>query len=221
MPRALRSSNRVLHKPLPVAGSIAVLRARYPAETLAQTLKRLELTGVQDTDPGSHLTLPRLNLLAATNQGTAVSLSGNGPSTAVSGGTSSYTITVTNSGPLAATNIQLSDSLPSIASYVSASSGCALVNQRVACAIASLAAGASITITITVRWTGSGSVYDNATVSADQVNSAPSYGQMIAFGQPVDNTVDAPLPLWAYVVLAAVLLVMATSGGMARPAARR
>jgi hypothetical protein len=44
--------------------------------------------------------------LAAVNQGTAIALSGSGPTQAVSGGTASYSITVTDSGPLAATNAE-------------------------------------------------------------------------------------------------------------------
>jgi uncharacterized repeat protein (TIGR01451 family) len=194
-----------------VAGSVTVLRARYPAESLSETLQRLQITGVQDTDSGNSLTLPRLNLLAATNQGTAISLSGSGPTTAVSGGTSTYTITVTNSGPLAATNVRLADTLPSVALYVSSSNGCALAGQNVNCAIASLASGASVTITITVTWTASGSVYDSATVVADQVDSAPSSQQTVAFGTPNSTgSVDAPLPPWAYVLLGTGLFVLVT-----------
>lgn len=193
-----------------VAGSIAVLRARYPAESLAQTLRRLQLTGVQDTDSGNSLTRPRLNLLAAANQGTALSLSGNGPTTAVAAATSTYSITVTNSGPLTATDINLTDVLPAVASFVSASSGCTRANQNVSCSIASLAAGSAVTITITVKWITSGPVYDSATVAADQLNSAPQSSQMVAFGTPPPgNTVDAPLPMWAYWLLGACLLVAA------------
>ena len=191
-----------------VAGSIAVLRARYPAESLGQTLQRLQLTGIQDTDAGNNLTLPRLNLLAATNQGTALSLSGSGPTTAVAGSNSTYSITVTNSGPLAATDIKLDDALPSGASYVSGSAGCTLVNQIVVCSIANLAAGASVTITFNVQWNASGAVYDAATVTADQLNSAPLSSQVVAFGQPPPpaGTADAPLPAWAYLMLGAGLV---------------
>jgi hypothetical protein len=68
-----------------------------------------------------------------------------------------------------------------------------------------------VTVTITVKWTGSGSVYDSATVLADQVNSAPSSQQMVAFGSPNPNgSVDAPLPAWAYALLGISLFAIVT-----------
>ena len=69
-----------------------VLRARYPAEAVSETLQRLQLSDVRDTDSANGLTTPRLDLLAAVNQGTAVSLSGSGPTQAVSGNSATYTI---------------------------------------------------------------------------------------------------------------------------------
>ena len=199
-----------------VSGSIAVLRARYPAESLDQTVQRLQISGIHDTDAVSGLTLPRLNLLAATNQGTAISVAGSGPATAVSGATSTYTITVTNSGPLAATNVRLTDNLPGLASYVSGSAGCSLSGTNVNCTIGSIGAGASVTITITVKWTGSGSVYDTATVVADQTDSAPSSQQIVAFGSPPSTGGDVPLPGWAYALLGIGLFTL-----IARPERRR
>ena len=48
-----------------VAGAVAVLRARYPAEPLSATLQRLQLSDIRDTDAANGLTTPRLDLLAA------------------------------------------------------------------------------------------------------------------------------------------------------------
>jgi uncharacterized repeat protein (TIGR01451 family) len=184
-----------------VSGSVAVLRARYPREPLSQTIQRLQITGVQDKDPGNNLTLPRLDLLAATNKGTAVSLSGSGPTSATSGATSTYTLTATNSGPLLATNVIVTDTLPSGAVFVSASSGCTFASGTVTCTTASLGVGASATFTITVRWNFSGPVYNTASVTADQINSAAPAQQTVAFGTPPDTSAEAPVPAWAYVLL--------------------
>lgn len=192
-----------------VSGSIAVLRALYPAESPGEAVQRLQLTGVLDTDPGNGLAFPRINLLAAANQGTSVSLSGSGPTKAVANQPGTYSITVTNSGPLAATSVRLVDTLPSIASYVSASSGCSLSGAIVTCAIGTLASGASVTITIAVNWTSSGSVYDSAAVTLDQTNTATKSQQSVAFG-----TADVPLPLWAYALLGiGLFLIVARTEG--------
>ena len=200
-----------------VSGSVAVLRARYPAESLDQTIQRLKTSTVHDRDPANGLTLPRLDLFAATNQGTALSLSGNGPTTAVSAGTATYTITVTNNGPLTATDIHLTDALPGLASYVSGSTGCTFNGSDVNCVIASLAAGANTTFTITVKWNGNGSVYNIASVTADQINSAPVSQQILAIGTPPATTGgDVPLPWWAYATLGGGLL-----GLLAWPPQRR
>ena len=191
-----------------IAGAVAVLRARYPAEAPSETLQRLQMTGVPDTDSRNGLTIPRLNLLAATNEGTAVSIAGAGPTTAILGTTASYTFTVTNKGPLTATNIRVSDTLPATASYVSGSSGCTLSGGHVNCTIASLPASASTTITITVSWTGSGPVTNSATLSVDQVNIAPSSAQSVTLAGAAIPTGDTPLPAWAYAVLGVGLVVL-------------
>ncbi len=192
-----------------VSGAIAVLRARYAAESLAETLQRLQLSDIRDTDSANGITTPRLNLLAAVNQGTAVSLSGSGPTQAVSGNTASYSITVTDSGPLTATNVVLTDTLPAGATFVSASSGCTLVSGSVRCVLGTLANGAHATISINVRWTVSGAVYDSASVSADQLNSAPAVQQTLAFGIAPENDSDGPIPPWAYGLLALSMALIA------------
>jgi uncharacterized repeat protein (TIGR01451 family) len=185
-----------------ISGAVAVLRASYPAEALSETLQRLQLSGIRDTDSANGLTTPRLDLLAAVKQGTALALSGTGPTQAVSGGSGTYSITVTNNGPLTATNVVMTDTLPAGATFVSASSGCTLVSATVRCVLGTLANGAHPTITINVKWTVSGAVYDSASVSSDQINSAPAAQQTLAFGVPPTYSSDGPVPPWAYVLLA-------------------
>ena len=48
-----------------VAGAVAVLRAAFPAETLAKTQTRMTSSGVMITDSRNGITKPRLDLLAA------------------------------------------------------------------------------------------------------------------------------------------------------------
>jgi uncharacterized repeat protein (TIGR01451 family) len=189
-----------------ISGSVAVLRARYPAEPFSETVQRLTDTGVQDTDNGNNLTRSRVNLLAAVNEATAVTLTGSGPTNALAGSNASYTLTASNGGPLLATNVQVIDSLPGSASFVSASAGCSYATGQVTCTTASLGAGGNLSFTITVHWNSSGPVYDTAVVRLDQNDSASSAQQQVTFGTPPsDLSGDGPLPLWAYALLGLVL----------------
>jgi len=194
-----------------ISGAVAVLRARYPAESLAETLQRMTISGVQDTDAANSVTTSRLDLLAAVNQGTALSLSGSGPQNAVAGTQSTYTLEVTDGGPLAATDVKVVDALPSGATFVSASAGCSYAAGVVTCIASSLGANSSATFNIVVRWSFSGPVYDSASVSADQSNTV-SGGGSVSFGSaPAAGDGDAPLPLWAYTLLGLGLFGLATS----------
>jgi uncharacterized repeat protein (TIGR01451 family) len=185
-----------------VSGAIAVLRARYPAESLSETLQRLQLSDVRDTDAASGVTTPRLDLLAAVNQGTALALSGTGPTQATSGSTGTYTIKVSNGGPLAATAVIVSDALPGGATLVSTPAGCTLTSGTLSCAVGTLASGASSSVTINVKWTVTGPVYDTASVSSDQLNTALTTQQTLAFGTAPFNATDGPVPPWTYALLA-------------------
>ncbi len=188
-----------------ISGAVAVLRARYPAEALSETLQRLQLSDIRDTDSANGITTPRLDLLAAVNQGTGISLSGSGPTQALSGNSATYTIKVTDSGPLAATNVVVTDTLPAGATLVSSSSGCTLLGSSLSCKVGTLPAGGNATVTINVKWTMSGPVYDSASVSSDQVNTAAAAQQTLAFGAPPEGGSDGPLPPWAYALLAILI----------------
>lgn len=188
-----------------ISGAVAVLRARYPAESLGETLQRLQLSDIRDTDSANGRVTPRLDLLNAVNQGTALSLSGSGPTQAVSGGTATYSITVTDGGPLAATDVVLTDTLPAGATLVSSSSGCTLQGATVTCVLGSLAAGGHATVTLNVKWNTSGAVYDTASLSSDQINTAAPAQQSLAIGVPPENVSDGPIPLWAYGLLVVLM----------------
>ena len=191
-----------------ISGAVAVLRARYPSEPLSQTVERMKITGVADTDPANSTTRPRLNLLASVQQGTAVSLTGSGPSSATAGVNAAYTLTARNTGPLIGTNVIVTNAVPAGATFVSASAGCTLASGVVTCSATSLASGAQVSFTITFKWQVTGPVYDTASVAAAQINTAPPGQQQISFGLPADAMADAPLPAWAYVLLALALFAI-------------
>ena len=84
-----------------------------------------------------------------------------------------YTITVTNNGPNAATNVTVTDDLPGSLSARSsaASQGSCSGTTVVTCAIGNLANGASATVTIVVRPSSAGTISNTATVSATEADN--------------------------------------------------
>jgi uncharacterized repeat protein (TIGR01451 family) len=200
-----------------VTGAIAALRARYPAETTATTLQRLQSAGVSIADPANGLGIPRLDLSASARLGAALSITGSGPATAVSGNTSGYTLTVRNAGPLIATHVVVSFPLPAGASLASGSSAaCALSGSTVLCTRATLNVGSSVNFTVRITWHFTGGVYIATTVAADQIDSAPIGQQSVAFGTApaaAQTDGDAPLPTWTWALLGGFLMLLLARRG--------
>jgi uncharacterized repeat protein (TIGR01451 family) len=192
-----------------VSGAVAVLRALYPAEALSQTLLRLQSSDVHDTDSANGVSTPRLDLLAAVRLGTAIALTGSGPTQAVTGNSAAYTLVVTDNGPLTATGVVVTDTLPAAASFVSASPGCTFAASTVRCVVGTLASGAHATITINIKWNATGPAYTFASVGSDQINSAPAAQQILALGTPPGISSDGPLPPWSYGLLTLSLVMIA------------
>lgn len=186
-----------------VSGAVAVLRASYPSESLTATLQRLQTAGLAVTDPATGRSVPRVDLLGAVQLGTALSLAGSGASTAVAGTDSSYTLTATNNGPLMGEHVTVHFQIPAGASLVAVPSGCTATGSALACSTSSLGVGANYSVTFKLHWNTSGAIYAVASVSADEINSAPPGQQLLAFGSaPAPADADAPLPLWTWVALA-------------------
>jgi uncharacterized repeat protein (TIGR01451 family) len=87
------------------------------------------------------------------------------------GQTLTYTITVTNEGPLAATGVTLTDTLPKNAGFGSAATtqgSCTVkpAKRLVTCNLGGVAAGATVTVTISVRPTSKGTISNTAQVAA-------------------------------------------------------
>ncbi|WP_457028164.1 isopeptide-forming domain-containing fimbrial protein, partial [Kitasatospora sp. P5_F3] len=96
------------------------------------------------------------------------------------GETFDYTVTVTNNGPSDAKGLVVTDALPAVLKFVSATDSCTATGQDVSCPkLATLVAKASKTYTITVRldpaYTGDGSdVRNQAKVAADTADPDPT-----------------------------------------------
>jgi uncharacterized repeat protein (TIGR01451 family) len=84
-----------------------------------------------------------------------------------------YTITVTNNGPNATTNVTVTDTLPSGLSARSsaASQGSCSGTTTVTCEIGNLANGASATVTIVVRPQSAGTITNTASVRATEADN--------------------------------------------------
>ncbi len=84
-----------------------------------------------------------------------------------------YTITVENRGPLAATGVTVTDSLPQSVDFLSASPGCTQKGRKVTCNFGNIAFGgvnygAASTVTIAVIPRKAGTVTNSASVKGDQ-----------------------------------------------------
>ena len=88
-----------------------------------------------------------------------------------------YTIVATNDGPGNAAAVEVNDPLPAGAVYQSANTSqgsCTETSGTVSCAIGSVAAGASATVTVVVQPSQAGTLTNSATVSTGSFDPDPS-----------------------------------------------
>ncbi len=85
-----------------------------------------------------------------------------------------YLITVDNNGPASATNVEVTDTLPTEVSFSSASAGCSY-SDNVVCSLGTIPAGSdkSVQIAVIVNSEGSGSIANTAVVSSDTPEENP------------------------------------------------
>jgi uncharacterized repeat protein (TIGR01451 family) len=133
---------------------------------------------------------------------------------APAGSTITYTITVTNNGPDAATNVVVSDDLPAGLQYVNAnpSQGTCTGTDPFTCSLGTLNNGASATITLQVLVTAtSGTVSNTASVTSDVSDGTPGNNSSTTPAIPVTPGGAEPaagiptLSEWALLALMAML----------------
>src|SRR5262249_54919927 len=88
------------------------------------------------------------------------------PTSLEKGGNVTYTLTVTNNGPITDTGVQVADSLPAGVTYVSSSSsqGTCTGTAVVQCNVGTMTNGQKVTITIVVNTVATGTIANTATV---------------------------------------------------------
>ena len=88
-----------------------------------------------------------------------------------------YTLTVTNNGPASATNVTVTDTLPSSETYLSSTTGtgsCSEAGGTVTCLLGTMANPATVSISILAIPGQPGVVSNTATVTADQTDPNPA-----------------------------------------------
>jgi uncharacterized repeat protein (TIGR01451 family) len=113
----------------------------------------------------------------------------------------SYTITVTNGGPAAATFVVVTDTIPAGSTLVSASpsQGTCSGSPTVTCSVGNLANGATMTIALTVQAPSTPTTMTN-TASVNAAEPDPT---------PADNTSSASIPIVAIPMLAPKFVALA------------
>lgn len=148
-----------------------------------------------DPDEGNNSEQRTSTVSPATSADVSVGQSAS-PSPARAGGLVTFTLFVANNGPAGAVSVSVTDTLPSGVTLVSSSAllGSCSGSGPVTCAIGSLAAGVSTTITLVVRTVAAGSLRNVATVSAAQSDPNTGNNTSSLDVAVLSNTAACPAP---------------------------
>lgn len=141
-----------------------------------------------------------------------LSITKQGPATIPAGADVTYTITVTNPGPTAATNVVVTDDLPPSLTFVSATptQGSCNTSDPVTCTLGGLAAGASATVTlIATASTTPGPVANTASVSATELDPNAGNNASTAAATIAPASAAANVPTLDFAGLAIIATILA------------
>ncbi len=130
------------------------------------------------------------------------------------GGQVTYTLTVHNNGPQAATNVILVDTLPAGLAFVSATPGCSSAASAVTCKFDVLSNGGTAIANVVAVATTAGSFTNQASTSSavpDPVstNNSRSASLVVTPATAGTNGRQVPtLPRWAFILLALALVAV-------------
>jgi uncharacterized repeat protein (TIGR01451 family) len=112
-----------------------------------------------------------------------------------------YTITVTNRGPDPATNVVVTDTLPSGVTFVSASPGCVHAAGVVTCNLGNIPTGGSVAITIVVTVTAPGTISNTATVTSDTLDPNTANNSDAEPTEVSEGPIGGDPPIWGSIMV--------------------
>ncbi|HKO95612.1 MAG TPA: PQQ-dependent sugar dehydrogenase [Pyrinomonadaceae bacterium] len=123
----------------------------------------------------THMTQVGLQVISPSSVDLSLSKAAS-PNPGQAGATLTYRLTVTNNGPATATNVMVSDPLPSGITFGSATTtqGSCSGTSTVTCGLGNMAAGTMATITIVVTPTTAGQLNNSANVTSTETDFAPA-----------------------------------------------
>ena len=154
---------------------------------------------------------------------TAADLNLSGGGSGTGNGLFSYSLQVGNPGPQSAGGVLVSTVLPSGFTLVGSASspGCAQSGTTLTCTIGAIAVGGNASVTIVIQPTGGGTSLDlsfQATSNNPDIDPNRAMATVaLALPPQVQPATDGPLPMWANLLLGAVLVVVAMRSLARRP----
>jgi uncharacterized repeat protein (TIGR01451 family) len=146
--------------------SVPTTTTTVPTTTTTVPTTTTTVPTTTTTVPTTTTTAPPTTTTTATAIGPDVSVTKSGsPSPAVLGQSITYTLTVRNNGPGAASAVQLTDIHPASLQFLGSDPGCSPASAtQVMCNLGSMPAGATVTKRIFLRATAIGSLANSASV---------------------------------------------------------
>jgi uncharacterized repeat protein (TIGR01451 family) len=146
----------------------------------------------------------RLNTTANANLSAAIA----GPEGVSPGVTAQYTITVSNAGPQNATNVWVTVTLPSGASYASGPASCSANGSTVRCFIGTMESAATVAVPIDITWDAiAGTASIAVAVSSDLPDTVSANNTAtVQVGLESPDTDVPTLPQWGMLLMAMLLI---------------
>lgn len=178
------------------AGQVVQIQITVQAASNGAAINTATVTSLT-TDPNSanNTATAQTTIGATVSADLALGKTANLTTTSVGSGFT-YMLSVTNAGPNTASNVTVSDPLPDIVSFVSASSGqgsCSSSAGTVSCSLGQVTAGQTVQIQIAVQAASSGLAVNTANVAS--YTADPGSGNNASTVQTTINPVADPDPL--------------------------